>query len=502
MRGRPAAWPANKLRVAVARGYFRTADLFAGCGGMSLGFHRAGFRSVLAVEDNGDARRSHELNFAKHAPSGDYAAHGDITALRSFDAVRHLARTNKEATDVIDVIIGGPPCQAFSRLGRAALWDIAGKKHAHADDPRATLYEHFLSYVEDLKPLAFVLENVPEIGSFSGKNVAEEIAAASEDLGYKTRYTLLNAAWYGVPQFRDRVFIIGVRRELGFVPSFPPRTHAVDVPSGYATSRAGQAGRPSKKYLLDPHPRFIDHCTNVRRRLPAVTVRQAFRDLAEIQEHLRKPKILRNVEAVVSYRGRPCGYSKQMRSWPGYASNGGASAHVIRLTPRDYPIFQRMKADDNYPAAFLIAENLFARELASAEAELGRKLRRGSLGWQWLRESMVPPYPADKFPDKYHKLNADSLSGTVPAHLGKDCYSHIHPDSRQARAISIREAARLQSFPDGFAFHGGIGAQFTQIGNAVPPLLALAVAENLWSQLLLAAREANRRRRAKNAKPG
>ena len=483
MKGRPARWPAEKLRAAISRGYFRTADLFAGCGGMSLGFHRAKYRCVVAVEEDDKARKSHELNFGDCVPKGSYAAHGDITRLSSFDAVQHIAPNRAAARNVVDIIIGGPPCQAFSRLGRAALWDIAGKKHAHADDPRATLYEHFLAYVEDLKPLAFVLENVPEIGSFSGKNVAEEIAAAAEDLGYQARYSLLNAAWYGVPQFRDRVFIIGVRRELGFVPGFPLRTHAAEVPSGYATSRAGRNGSPSRKYILSPHPHYVDHAVDVERRRPAVTVEQAFRDLAEITEHLKKKKVDRDVDAVARYRARPSGFSERMRSWPDFASNGGAPSHVIRLTPRDYAIFRNMKPGDDYPAAVAIAEKIFASKLAHEERKCGHSIREGSACWEQLRKAIVPPYPTDKFPDKYHKLKPDAPSGTVPAHLGKDTYSHIHPDSRQARAISVREAARLQSFPDAFQFHGGIGARYTQIGNAVPPLLAFAVAANLRAQL-------------------
>src|SRR5262245_21518233 len=101
---------------------------------------------------------------------------------------------------------------------------------------------------------------------------------------------------------------------------------------------------------------------------------------------------------------------------------------------------------------------------------------------------MVPPYDPEKFPNKWWKLDPLKPSRTLTAHMGKDTYSHIHYDSNQRRTISVREAARLQSFPDGFVFAGAMNAAFRQIGNAVPPLLALAVAKILMSQLNQSAR--------------
>lgn len=492
---RHAQWPGAKLRAALERRYFRTADLFAGCGGMTLGFHRAKYRCVVAVEKDDAARASHEANFAVRAPVEGYAAHADITVVHSMDAVAHLGRTQPERRDAVDIVIGGPPCQAFSRLGRAALWDIAGRKHAHAEDPRATLYEHFLSYVEDLQPIAFVMENVPEIGRFSGKNVAEEIATAAEkDLGYVTRYALLNAAWYGVPQFRERMFIIGVRREFGLTPSFPPRTHSADIPSGYATARAG-ARRDGVSPVLAPCDRYVEHAAEAvgrTRRTP--TAGQAFRDLPEIILHLDEHEMqnggrrtVRDPALVQPYAKRACGYSEQMRNWPDFKSNGGAPGHAIRLTPRDYPIFRRMRPGDMYPQAVAIAEQLLADRI-QRETRRGVDIRVGSAAWEALRAEIVPPYAMGRFENKFRKMAVDEPARTVPAHLGKDCYSHIHPDSRQARTISIREAARLQSFPDAFELRGGMNAQFTQIGNAVPPLLAHAIASHLRAELRRAAK--------------
>jgi DNA (cytosine-5)-methyltransferase 1 len=110
------------------------------------------------------------------------------------------------------------------------LWDIAGKKYAHAFDERATMYHYFLSYVSALKPIAFVMENVREIGKFVGRNVAEEIAVTADELGYETHYTLLNAVWYGVPQLRERMFLVGIHKELDIKPSFPEIKYKYDYP--------------------------------------------------------------------------------------------------------------------------------------------------------------------------------------------------------------------------------------------------------------------------------
>jgi DNA (cytosine-5)-methyltransferase 1 len=482
----------------MARGYFRTADLFAGCGGMTLGFHRARYRCLLAVEQDDAARQSHELNFAiSRAKGTSYKAFGDITSLKSSRAVRHL-RALGRSREVIDVIIGGPPCQAFSRLGRAALWKIHGKKHAHAEDSRATLYEHFLSYVEELCPIAFVMENVPEMGRFHGTNVAEEIALAAEDLGYNTRYALLNAAWYGVPQFRERMFIVGIRHELGITPSFPPRTHASEIPDGYMTSRAGRMNNRGLPPILAPHEHWDNHALDVERRHRAVTVREALRDLPSLVGHLQTPVRVGKITVVdldtkVVYQRRASGFSSTMRNWPQFSSNGGCDGHLIRNTPRDFPIFRIMKEGDRYPDAIRIAEQIFVGRLKRLESRLGRPIGKRTKKWKELRAAVVPPYPVDRFPDKYNKLRWDGHSSTVPAHLGKDCYSHIHPDGKQERTISIREAARLQSFPDGFTFFGGMGQRFTQIGNAVPPLLALAVASHLRAELRRVGRQLQRK---------
>ena len=121
----------------------------------------------------------------------------------------------------IDVIVGGPPCQAFARVGRSKLREIDEHPEAFKHDPRARLYQEYLRYVDAFQPLAVLMENVPDVLNHGGQNIAEEICEVLEEKGYVCGYTLLNAAYYGVPQTRERMFLIGYRREIAGQVSFP-----------------------------------------------------------------------------------------------------------------------------------------------------------------------------------------------------------------------------------------------------------------------------------------
>jgi DNA (cytosine-5)-methyltransferase 1 len=169
-----------------------------------------------------------------------------------------------------------------------------------------------------------------------------------------------------------------------------------------------------------------------------------------------------------------------MRHWPGFESPGSISDHVIRSLPRDYKIFRAMQPGDQYPEAVAVAERLFKEEAKR------QRLSSQSQAYKALRKQFVPPYDPGKFPNKWRKMSASEPARTLMAHLGKDSYSHIHYDGQQARTISVREAARLQSFPDGFRFVGTMNPAFKQIGNAVPPLMAYALAQTIKAALLSA----------------
>jgi DNA (cytosine-5)-methyltransferase 1 len=171
-----------------------------------------------------------------------------------------------------------------------------------------------------------------------------------------------------------------------------------------------------------------------------------------------------------------------MRNWNGFDNDVGIYDHVIRHLPRDYQIFERMNPGDEYPAAHKVAMTIFDERLR-ALARRGTAPKPGSAAYNELKKTIVPPYDPTKFANKWRKLDAREPSRTITAHIGKDSYSHIHYADDQARTISVREAARLQSFPDGFRFAGTLDPALKQIGNSVPPLFAAALAEAINQQL-------------------
>ncbi len=378
------------------------------------------------------------------------------------------------AEKAFDVLAAGLPCQAFARIGRSKLRSIAGDDEAFKNDPRAKLYKRFLEYVEIVQPIAIIIENVPDILNFGGHNVPEEICQTLEDLGYSTGYTLLNAAFYGVPQMRERLFLVAVDRSLGIRPSFPVPTHRANMTAGYEGVRT-----VALRHVCTVSSRFVPIPKATGGLPEQISVRSALSDLPFITEHFRNPLEMRRRKIAdrLPYRSFAglTPYAQLMRKWPGFRSDGEVSGNVVRMTPRDYPIFRRMAKGTSYPEALKVAEELFEARLTAEPV----RPRAGSSRWKELRKECVPPYNPGKFPNKWWKLDPDLPSRTLTAHMGKDTYSHIHWDSRQQRTLSVREAARLQSFPDGFQFAGAMNAAFRQIGNAVPPLLGLAVAKEL-----------------------
>lgn len=474
----------------------RVLDLFAGCGGISLGFHHAGFRIDASIEFDELAARSHALNF--HGGDPLHGKARDITAIEPQDLCDELGLGR--ADQAFDIVVGGPPCQAYARVGRAKLREIAEHPEAFKVDKRANLYLRYLHYVEHTRPLALLMENVPDIMNFGGHNVAEEIAEALNDMGYTVGYTLMNAAFHGVPQLRDRVFMIAYRKELGLKVTFPKPTRFVNLPSGYSGTRAVAF----KLIDLFGGGHFVPEQHGTRDLPYAVTAQEALGDLAPVTAHLegKLKRGTRRFTELARYRRlkNPGDYAMLMRSWKGFECTEGVRDHVIRSLPRDGDIFRNMGHGDEYPAAHALAMRLFEAEASALEKKSGRKLAKAQR--DELQKKMVPPYPVHNFPNRWWKLKPDQPSRTLLAHIGKDTYSHIHYDGAQARTISVREAARLQSFPDGFIFCGTMNPAFRQIGNAVPPLMAWRIAEVIRAELKRAvAKPANTRGRASATGP-
>ncbi len=368
-----------------------------------------------------------------------------------------------------DILVGGPPCQGFSRIGRAKLASLGGSDAG--SDPRNSLFRKFMEFARIWQPLAVLMENVPDMLSLRGQNHADEAARALEECGYRVGHAVLNSVWYGVPQFRERLFMLGIRRDLGVEPGMPPATHEAELPLGYFHSRATWTAEfPFLRNFRLPVPR-----TEVP--APSTTVSRALDDLPFVDDHLEpataRPRGM--YARPLPYRSAPhSGYPRLMRAWPGFQGRDHVQDQVFRRTPRDHETFRLMRHGDRYPEAHRIAMQRLSEEIAGMSPEVVPA--EGTPEHEALVRKFVPPYPETIFRDKWRKLIPDQPSWTVPAHLSRDSYSHIHHDSEQARSISVREAARLQSFPDGFVFSGNMGDCYRQIGNAVPPLLAWAIA--------------------------
>ena len=263
----------------------RVLDLFAGCGGLSLGFHTAGCKLVAGLELDPWGSESHARNFHGEAPADELKFHGlpkDITTTEPMELLGALRDFDSEAG--IDVLVGGPPCQAYARVGRAKLREVADHPTAFKVDPRANLYLRYLDYVEALQPLCIVMENVPDALNFGGHNIAEEMADVLEERGYECQYTLLNSVYYGVPQMRERLFLLATVRELAPRMGFPTPTHQHQLPSGYTGSRT--VALKSVKRDLFSLSRYADPPTVAQHGSPAISAQQALSDLPEITLHL------------------------------------------------------------------------------------------------------------------------------------------------------------------------------------------------------------------------
>lgn len=455
----------------------RVLDLFSGCGGISLGFHAAGYDIAAAIEADPDAAKSHGTNF--HSGNLKHAVARDITRTTPLQLTQELGLS--APSHAFDIVVGGPPCQAFARVGRSKLREIAEHPEAFRHDDRARLYLNYLEYVEACAPLAVLMENVPDMLNHGGHNIAEEVCEVLESRDYRCAYTLLNAAHYGVPQTRERMFLLAYHRNLGLQPTFPAPTHWIALPSGYGGSRAvalkllGKDAQRASHYVAPPEP--MPHLP------PAITAEDAIKDLPHIDAPLLLKQGLlrrgaRRFDKPITYDepARLHEYASLMRSWNGFAGAPTLSDHVIRYLPRDYALFAVLEPGDEYPQAYKRAQALFEQALATLKRDAPKP---GTKAWEQLRASIVPPYDDAKFPNKWRKMEPDQPARTLLAHLGKDSYSHIHYDNTQARTISVREAARLQSFPDGFRFSGTMNPAFRQIGNAVPPLLAKNIATTM-----------------------
>lgn len=430
-------------------------DLFSGCGGLTLGFEKAGFEIAAGVELMPAACQTISYNL-------DYRYNREQTHLCADITQIDPCLFKDKIGEAGCVVIGGPPCQAYSLAGRAKLKSL-GEERVNTKDSRGYLYQDFLRFVYELEAKAVVMENVPESTSYGDMNIPETVCESLEKHGYSAYWTILNAADYGVPQIRERVFVIGIRNELGTEIELPEPTHKTE--DNYKTVNQ----KRFEGYSINPHfrwPKQSDKATH-----NWVTVKEAFSDLPVLFPTSNSKYRMVKLNEEQDYSKKPQNdFQYKMRHWYETESTG-STGNAFRNNSRDFKIFERMKQGDDYLDASRIADELFEEEVKVFG------FKKGSPEYTKLHKKIVPVYDRGKFEHKWLKLDENRPSHTLMAHLSKDTYSHIHP--YEPRGISVREAARIQSFPDDFFFDCSMGDAYKQIGNAVPPLLALAVAEKI-----------------------
>ena len=431
----------------------KVIDLFSGCGGLTLGFEKAGFEIIAGIELMPEACQTVSYNFDYRYGREQTHICGDITEI---DADVFKAKIGDEGC----IVIGGPPCQAYSIAGRGKLRSL-GDERVNTKDARGYLFQDFLRFVYDLNAKAVVMENVPEAVNFGEMNIPEIVCESLAEHGYDTYWTMLNSADFGVPQLRDRIFVFGIKKECKLHLDLPIPTHR-SIEEYQTPCQKRLEG--FKKYSYFRMPNFPTD------NLPLWnTVGDALSDLPVLfpsaKSKYRNVKLSEEME----YQSDPENeYQRLMRTWYDVECFG-VSANAFRNNKRDFEIFSRMEQGDNYVAASKIADELFLEEAKVFGYQ------EGSAEYEKLKAKMVPIYDREKFDNKWKRLEEKMPSHTLVAHLSKDTYSHIHPT--EPRGISVREAARIQSFPDDFFFDCSMGDAFKQIGNAVPPLLAYGVAK-------------------------
>ena len=397
-----------------------TIDLFVGCGGLSEGFEQSTkYKMIGAVEWEPSPvkeLRNHLKNRWGIQDSEERVLQFDIQRTEElFNGWKDKKFGESKGLDALvgnrqlDVIIGGPPCQAYSVAGRIR------DEHGMREDYRNYLFESYLKVVQHYKPRVFVFENVP--GILSAKpgdgsvRIIDLIQKAFADAGYAVLPDLSNAiidmTEYGVPQNRKRIIILGVSKE-----------HYGD-----------KAEAMVEKFYSSYLPEY-----KIEKK---ATVRDAIGDL---------PK-LRPLDEPISYLGRKLSHS---------VSDPLINGHISRFhNKRDIELFKFLEED--------IASGRMKYTSAKSLKTLYTKLTG--------KTSNV---------HKYYVLRWDEPSNLIPAHLFKDGLRHIHPDPEQARTITVREAARLQTFPDNYYFNCSQTDAFKMIGNAVPPLFAKKVAYAIY----------------------
>lgn len=411
---------------------FNFIDLFAGAGGLSEGFIRAGFTPIAHIEMNKYACDTLRSRMAYHYLKQHNRLEEYIKYLKEkqegesgqklwekvpdevIDSVINKEISDETLADIfikvdklkgnkqVDFIIGGPPCQAYSIVGRAR--DPKNMKK----DPRNFLYKYYLQFLKRYEPKMFVFENVPGILSAQNGIHLENILKGIDKAGYKIELKKLKASDYGVLQNRERVIIVGWRKELNL--KYP------------------ELEKEENPYKILP---------------------DLFSDLPERQQGEG------SLTDIVQYVAPATGYLQQSKV---RNSLDFTTQHIAR------------------------PHNLIDLEIYKRAIKLWLE-KKARLNYADLPPELQKHNNKQAFLNRFQVVNHEGCCHTVVAHIAMDGHYYIYPSLKQIRSITVREAARIQSFPDDYYFEGSRTAAFKQIGNAVPVILAEKIANKIKEQL-------------------
>ena len=411
----------------------RTLDLFCGAGGLTEGFHLAGFSSIGGV----DVDPNEIATFAKNFPQATEIC-GDIRKAGIRERSIELARR-------ADMVVGGPPCQAFSQV----------RNHARLiDDPRNSLYREFVHVIAETLPRAFLMENVTGMEQMGVREqIAEDLSLDDE---YIVRSQIVDAADFGVPQTRKRLVFLGCHRRLNIE---PPHLQGSGATSALSLTRRN--GKRPVHYEVDQlsplwSPTLAEVLENPRK-LGIVTVAQAISDLRGLPTGNRRD--------IIPYEKLPppeSAYQAYMRE------GAGIDIHNVQVPRMNADTALRLRSIPQGGNHLDIPEELLERYLT---------------GQRWGQTNGTGKLSRRHF-YAYRKLHPDIWAWTLNTKADSAYHYSVN------RALSVREFARIQSFPDRFIFTsdprkgmlpgriegGPAHSRYRQVGNAVPPLLGFAIA--------------------------
>lgn len=407
--------------------------MFSGAGGLSEGFFKKGYNFLSHIEMDSSAAsslhtRSIYYSLKNQDNEDDYYAYlkddiskeqliedNHLSYLENEIIIKEISKNTENSIiknielkmgklniNNLDGIIGGPPCQAYSIVGRGR------DPRCMKDDPRNFLYKHYLKFLKVFDPSFFVFENVPGMKSAQNGQIYSDFQKKLRKLNYNLSAELLNSADFGVLQSRKRLILIGFKSDELISPENSFNFESEENTSNYMVNDL-----------------FID--------LPALEPGEG-------------------TDSAQEYAGKPSKYLRKMniRNKKDVLINHHARYH----NERDREIYKN---------AIMLWNN-----------------KKKRLRYDDLPQSLKTHKNTKVFRDRYKVVAGDlPASHTIVAHIAKDGHYHIHPDINQLRSLTVREAARIQTFPDNFKFEGSRFSQYKQVGNAVPPLMAEKIAEKI-----------------------